>query len=87
MNSPYGATVLDGKLLVSDYGNNRILVWNNLPTVSGTPADYSFDPTKLTFSLPSWYRTIELVPQKIQAYQGKLYLGQRHRILVVPDFF
>jgi IPT/TIG domain/NHL repeat len=28
-----------GKLIVSDSGNNRILIWNTLPTSSGVPAD------------------------------------------------
>lgn len=28
-----------GRLYVSDYGNSRILLWNSVPSASGTPAD------------------------------------------------
>ncbi|HEX6930453.1 MAG TPA: hypothetical protein VF267_14450 [Gammaproteobacteria bacterium] len=30
----------DGKLLVADAGNNRVLVWNEMPTENGAPADF-----------------------------------------------
>lgn len=36
---PYGAQYRDGKLLVADTGNRRVLVWNNPPTKNGQPAD------------------------------------------------
>lgn len=40
MNGPLDAYVLpDGKLVVSDAGNNRVLIWNEIPTVNGTDAD------------------------------------------------
>lgn len=29
----------DGKLFISDYNNNRVLIWNEIPTQNGTPAD------------------------------------------------
>jgi hypothetical protein len=31
--------VVDTKLIVADSGHNRVLVWNEIPTLSGTPAD------------------------------------------------
>jgi hypothetical protein len=34
-----GLFVVDGKLLVSDRNNNRILIWNSIPTTNGAPAD------------------------------------------------
>ena len=39
MHWPYGVAFLDGKLLVADAGNRRVLVWNELPTENGQPAD------------------------------------------------
>lgn len=35
---PYGVTKIDGRLVVSDCGNRRIMIWNN-PTETGQPAD------------------------------------------------
>lgn len=37
-----------GRLFVSDYGNNRILIWNKVPTESGTSADAVIGQTDLT---------------------------------------
>jgi hypothetical protein len=39
LNIPFGATVAGGKLFVPDQGNNRVLFWNHIPTVSTTAAD------------------------------------------------
>jgi hypothetical protein len=39
LSSPESVFVVGGKLLVADSGNNRVLVWNELPTTSGEPAD------------------------------------------------
>ncbi len=41
MNWPVGVAVAKGKLYVTDTHNNRILVWNQIPTESGIPADYA----------------------------------------------
>lgn len=39
LRAPQAIRVVDGKLIVSDTGNHRVLVWNRIPTASGTPAD------------------------------------------------
>ncbi|MBN2762234.1 MAG: T9SS type A sorting domain-containing protein [Bacteroidales bacterium] len=40
LDYPCGVMVSpSGKLLVSDYYNNRVLIWNAIPTVNGAPAD------------------------------------------------
>ena len=40
MQNPTGVYVSpDGRLLVSDFNNHRVLVWNTIPTVNGAPAD------------------------------------------------
>lgn len=39
LNWCYGVAICDGRLVVADTGNRRVLVWNSLPRVNGTPAD------------------------------------------------
>lgn len=39
LNWCYGVAIADSKLIVCDTGNRRVLVWNAIPTESGTPAD------------------------------------------------
>ena len=48
-NFPGQASITpDGKLLIADSNNNRILVWNSFPTSSGQPASYSCDIDSIT---------------------------------------
>jgi hypothetical protein len=39
LNSPSSVQIVDGRLIVVDSGNNRVLVWNQVPTGHGVPAD------------------------------------------------
>ncbi|MES2962706.1 MAG: hypothetical protein V4760_02375, partial [Bdellovibrionota bacterium] len=39
LGSPYKIAVWNGKLLVADRTNSRILIWNSIPTSDATPAD------------------------------------------------
>ncbi|MCH9806662.1 MAG: NHL repeat-containing protein [Alphaproteobacteria bacterium] len=38
LNWPYGVAEIDGRLLVADTGNRRVLIWND-PQATGQPAD------------------------------------------------
>ncbi|MEM9728136.1 MAG: hypothetical protein AAF997_06090 [Myxococcota bacterium] len=39
LNWCYGVSIVDGRLIVADTGNRRVLVWNQIPTVNGAAAD------------------------------------------------
>lgn len=39
LNWCYGVTISQGRLLVADTGNRRVLLWNSIPTQSGAAAD------------------------------------------------
>lgn len=39
MNRPYMTTIHDSKLIVTDYDNNRVLIWNSVPALNQAPAD------------------------------------------------
>jgi hypothetical protein len=87
MNAPSSVAVLDGNLVVSDTGNARLLVFDGVPTASGVAATTVWDPRNVRFSLPAWFDEEQLTPHDIGAYQGRLYVGQTGRTLVLPDIF
>ena len=39
LNWCYGVSIADGRLLVSDTGNRRVLIWDAVPQTHGAPAD------------------------------------------------
>jgi len=39
LDHPGAAVVAGGRLIVADSGHNRVMIWNSVPTTSGTPAD------------------------------------------------
>lgn len=39
LSNPSGLSIENGQLAVADTGNNRVLIWNQLPTQTGQPAD------------------------------------------------
>jgi hypothetical protein len=42
----------DGKLLVAEFYNNRVLVWNSIPTTNGAPADVVIGQPDFTSNTP-----------------------------------
>ena len=44
----------EGKLLIADTENGRILVYNSVPTTNGQPADYALDLAVLTGNNDAW---------------------------------
>ena len=47
---PGHVSVAAGRLLVADTGNNRVLIWNAIPTKDGTPADVVLGQPSMTTS-------------------------------------
>lgn len=63
LNNPIRVAVAGGKLFVADLGNNRVLIWNSIPTTNGAPAsvvvgqsDFTSNTPGLTFSKFGWPR-------------------------------
>jgi len=48
LNGPQGIHVYNGKLIISDYNNDRVLVYNSIPTGDGTPADLVLGKSNFT---------------------------------------
>lgn len=40
MRWPHGIAIWDGRLCVSDAGNNRVMIWNGIPTGLNEPCDF-----------------------------------------------
>jgi hypothetical protein len=55
LNTPVSAMIANNKLFVADQFNNRVLIWNTIPTTSGTSADVvlgqpAFDAASSTYT-------------------------------------
>lgn len=48
LNSPYSVTTSGSKMIVADKMNNRVLIWNSIPTVNGVAADVVVGQTSMT---------------------------------------
>ncbi|HKI56817.1 MAG TPA: hypothetical protein VKB31_06650 [Trueperaceae bacterium] len=53
LNRPGAAIVAGGKLIVADTSNNRVLVWNSVPSTSGAPADLVLGQADATHCNPN----------------------------------
>ncbi|HXC63419.1 MAG TPA: hypothetical protein VNZ67_03625, partial [bacterium] len=84
---PGAAFVAGGHLFVSDYGNNRVLIWNSIPTANDTPADLVLGQTAFSgaavnaggLSASSLYQ-----PGGVKFEAGRLLVADafNHRILI-----
>ncbi len=67
MRWPHAMAMADNRLFLADAGNNRVMVWNALPTANGAPCDFvlgqtnfaaaehnasAYNPTAATFNMP-----------------------------------
>ena len=74
----------DGKLLVDDYGNNRVLLWNTAPTSSGVSADVVVGQTGFGLSASACTSTGLKYPESIETVGGKLIVADsgNNRVLI-----
>jgi hypothetical protein len=50
LNHPESIETVDGKLIVTDTNNNRVIIWNTIPTSDGAPADIVLGQNSFTNS-------------------------------------
>ncbi len=77
----------DGKILaVADTDNNRILIWKNIPTANGAPADIVLGQKDFTSFAPPTQVTASALrgPQGVWIQGSRLFVAdtQNHRVLV-----
>ncbi len=81
------AVATDGQILVvADTNNNRVLIWNSIPTVNNAPADIvvgQADFTSMGTAVPPTATSLR-GPQGVWIQGGKLYIAdtQNNRILI-----
>jgi uncharacterized protein (TIGR03437 family) len=80
----------DGQVLViADTGNNRVLIWNTIPTSNGQPADLvlgqpDFSTVQAVVATSSSFRA----PQGVWVQNGKLFVAdtQNNRVMIWNSF-
>ena len=88
LNSPAAASMIQGRLYIADQANNRILVFNSIPTGNGASASFAIgQPDTSTTTSGTDYSTQSSYlnsPYDMFADQNRLYVadGGNHRVLV-----
>ncbi len=85
MHNPVGVAT-DGQVLaISDTDNNRVLIWNTIPTAPGQPANVVLGAANFTTpGSPTATPTTMAGPQGLWIQNGKLYVAdvKNYRILI-----
>jgi len=88
LNSPAAASMIQGRLYIADQANNRIMVFNSIPTGNGASASFAIgQPDTSTTTSGTDYSTQSSYlnsPYDMFAEQNRLYVadGGNHRVLV-----
>jgi hypothetical protein len=82
---PLGGIATDGThFYVADYGNNRILGWNTVPSSNGQPADFVIGQPSFTDHAPGTSNTSLAFPASVQIAGDKLVVADsgNNRVLI-----
>jgi hypothetical protein len=84
LNYPYGVAYAGGKLMIADTNNNRVLIYNSIPTVSNASADVVVGQTTLTASSSSTTSTTLYLPRDVASDGTKLFVADsaNNRVLI-----
>ncbi len=79
------AVASDGvRLAVADSNNNRVLIWNSIPTLNGTPPDVVVGQPDFTTNAPATTREKYRGPQSVWIDGGRLFVADtgNSRVLI-----
>ena len=79
------AIASDGvRLVVADSNNNRVLIWNSMPTLNGTPPDVVVGQPDFTTNTPATTREKYRGPQAVSIDDGRLFVADtgNSRVLI-----
>jgi hypothetical protein len=72
MDGPQTVKVDNGRMLIVEYSNNRVLIWNTVPTSTQVPADVVVGQTGFGVSVAECTQTGLYYPESIETVDGKL---------------
>lgn len=84
-----GTAIIDnGRLILTDPGRNRVLVWNTVPTTTGTPADLVLGQGSFTSDSPGVTAGAMNRPIDVLVHDGALFVADsgNDRVLVFDPF-
>jgi hypothetical protein len=81
---PASVKYYNGKLIVGDLMNNRVLIWNTVPTTFGVPSDVVVGQTGFATKIFATTKSSLSTPSDIEVVNGKLIVSDRdnNRILI-----
>lgn len=88
LSRPEGVWTDGKRLLVTDTGNNRVLVWQNFPTTNGQPADLVLGQADLLSRNEGTARDKMFAPKAITSTGEQVFVTdyRNHRVLVWNQF-
>ncbi len=84
MNLPTSVSSDGVRLAVADSANNRILIFNAIPTSNGANADVVLGQTNFTSNTPATSQSLMRYPTSVTIAMGKLFVADtyNHRVLI-----
>ena len=84
LQNPSGVASDGVRLAVADTDNNRVLIWNTIPTANGQPPDVVIGQSDLTTNKPDTSQTGMRGPQGLWIDGGRLFVAdtQNSRVLI-----
>ncbi|MDA3822411.1 MAG: putative Ig domain-containing protein [Bacteroidales bacterium] len=88
MSSPASAYATKGKLIVADSGNNRVLIWNSIPTSHGQAADLVLGQTGFTTDTTATTAQTMDTPTDVWSDGERLFVvdSNNNRVLIWTSF-
>lgn len=83
MYTPYGVHYDGQRLYVVELSNHRVLVWNSLPSASGTPPSFVLGQASFTANAPGTGRDGLDQPRDVVTYKNSLLVSDRGNRRVV----
>jgi hypothetical protein len=79
---PFDACFAENGIVVADSANARVLIWNTVPTIDGTPADVVLGQAGFAAAETRPLGPTSMLPVAVAYNDGRLYVSTSEHILV-----